>query len=129
MTLKHLTEKQIATIINAADALNVADLPSEESITLLPDDIHKTFEHQRELGPLQNVLQMAIADLPLEARLELMAVLWLGRGDVPEATYDDFLQHARRSADEGDVGYIAEKSRGLPTYLRNGMAKLKAFQN
>ena len=76
--------------------------------------------------PEGDALEQAIGSLSHEARLELAALMWLGRDDGdPDA--DDFatnLDHAKRSSDEFDVDYIAEKSAALPTYLRAGLARL-----
>jgi hypothetical protein len=123
--LKHLTQTQIEAIIDAAKALNKVSPPGEQELSFSWHDLSREFEEWKKLEPLEKALRACIRDLPLEARFELMAIMWLGRGDVPDASFDDFLKHARRHTDEGDVYYIAEKWPSLPMYLRRGLEKLK----
>ena len=65
--------------------------------------------------PDQVVLKEKIAALSHDARLELMALMFVGRDDV---TFEDALAEAREISDEHDADYIAEKTMGLSTYLR-----------
>ena len=67
-------------------------------------------------------LRRAIEGLTFEARIELKALMWVGRGD--DLTFRDALEHGRRHADQGDAGYIAAKAPALPTYLRDGLTKI-----
>lgn len=126
--LRHLTQEQVDRVISAANELNAVDRPSEEGIRF-PGDLELHLKQWKQMQPQRAALRAAIAALPLEARFELMALMWVGRGDVPDATFDNCLEHARRSADEGDVNYIAEKSPSLPMYLRDGLAKLRHSSN
>jgi hypothetical protein len=68
------------------------------------------------------MLMQKISALGRDARMELMAVMWLGRDF--EGNYDEALKYAHQHSDEFDVDYIAEKAPALPTYLKNGMKKI-----
>jgi hypothetical protein len=67
-------------------------------------------------------LRRAIEGLTFEARIELKALMWVGRGD--DLTFRGALEHGRWHADQGDAGYIAAKSPALPTYLRDGLTEI-----
>jgi hypothetical protein len=54
-------------------------------------------------------------------RKELVALMWLGRGDAGD-NFADHLKEARRNPHP--VGYIWEKWSALPRYLREGLKKL-----
>jgi hypothetical protein len=70
----------------------------------------------------QKMLVQKISALSHDARMELMALMWIGRDF--EGTYNEAVKYAHQHSDEGDVNYIAEKSPALPTYLKNGMKKI-----
>ena len=67
-------------------------------------------------------LRSAIEGLTFEARIELKALMWVGRGD--DLTFRGALEHGRRHADQGDAGYIAAKALALPIYLRDGQRQI-----
>jgi hypothetical protein len=55
------------------------------------------------------------------ARAELIAVMWLGRGDSGD-DFQELVSHAMRSSDIGDSRYLSGKG-VLHTYLREGAEK------
>jgi hypothetical protein len=120
--LQHLKESELLKIIAAAERNNAAHPSSERGITLADG-----LDLLDRPDPEGDALEQAIGSLSREARLELTALMWLGRDDGdPDA--DDFatnLDHAKRNSDDGDVVYITEKSPALPTYLRAGLARLR----
>jgi hypothetical protein len=65
-------------------------------------------------------LYAAISSLDRQARRELVALIWLGRGDFE--TLADALAHVSDDSPEATAGYLAGKSRALPKYLRAGLA-------
>ena len=95
--LKHLTETDVHAIIKAAEQNN-----SVRS---------------------SRALEGAIKKLSRDAWMELVALVWLGRGDV-EGRFADHLKEARRTPHP--VAYITEKSPALPKYLREGLRKLSS---
>jgi hypothetical protein len=122
--LKHLTKEQVAAVIEAVEALNKIDQSDKTSLTK-PRKASDELKRWNERLPYRQTLVASIAALSLDARRELIALMWLGRGDDPEATFEQLLTHARSAEDESDVEYVAEKSLGLSQYLRRGLAKLK----
>ena len=70
----------------------------------------------------QKMLVQNISALNRDARMELMALMWIGRDF--EGTYNEALEYAHQNSDVGDVQYIAAKSPALPTYLKSGMKKI-----
>ena len=64
-----------------------------------------------------------IAGLTPDARYELMALMWIGRGDGDAEDFAAFTGDARGLSDSGDVDYICEKT-PLAEYLRAGLMKL-----
>ena len=120
--LKALTTQQIAKIINAAEELN-AKYPASDSITdgssVTVDDLKSSLDHER-------LLAQEIEALGHAGRMELIALIWIGRGDGDD--FDAALRHAKDEAMShsygGAIDYILAKSPVLPNYLRNGMKKL-----
>ena len=125
--LKHLRKEQIAVVIKAAEALNKIDQSDKKRLTIStkPKKAADELKRWKERLPYRQTLHASIAGLSLDARLELIALMWLGRGDDPEATFEELVPHARSDEDEGDVEYVTAKSPVLPQYLREGLAKLK----
>jgi hypothetical protein len=118
--LKHLTQSDISAIIAAAER-NVAAHPSpERGITL-----EEGLEMVGRPDPTYEALKQTIRALSQNARLELMALMWFGRGDEPGETFAELLAEAKRNSDSHDVDYIAEKSLALPSYLRDGLRRLR----
>ena len=50
--LKHLTQKQIEDIIDAADALNKVSPPSGRTLSFSMEDIEREFKERKKLEPL-----------------------------------------------------------------------------
>jgi hypothetical protein len=69
--------------------------------------------------PLRD-LKERIAALSPEARQELMALMWIGRGDYTAAEWEAALDEAQRRANAGDVDDIAERV-PLHDYLVKGL--------
>jgi hypothetical protein len=114
VVLKSLTIAQIETIISAAERLNAKYPPSVGEIGL-DDDITPYMNDSNEL-------RQAINALSQDARIELVAVMLLGR-EREKWTFEDAAKYARRNSAAAEVEYIAEKALRLPLYLRTGMKK------
>ena len=112
--LQALTVDRIETIISAAERLIVKYPPSELGISG-GHDITPYLNDSREL-------EHAIAPVSYDARMELMALMWLGR-EREEWNFGDAVTYAKKHSDQGDVRYITEKAPSLPLYLREGMRK------
>jgi hypothetical protein len=119
--LNHLKESDVTTVIAAAERYNSATPPSEFGVTL-----EEGLRKYQQARPHREALKQTINLLSAEARQELMALIWFGRGDAIEADFAQHLADAKRASDESDVDYIAEKSASLPVYLRAGLDRLKS---
>lgn len=116
--LKSLKIDQVNAIIKAANDLNEKYPPTGTAIRGSDITVEEIAAYHTDEKPLADLLSA----LNKEARMELMALIWVGRGDE-----DDFgaaVEYARRNSDDGDVPYIAEKAPALPTYLRDGLKKV-----
>jgi Protein of unknown function (DUF3775) len=123
-----LTAGMLAPIIAAADAAAAAQAAATE---------RRHAGRQRvdvvrcgDIGyvpapPERAQLQRLVGALPPPARHELMAVMWIGRGDEPASRFADAVAYARQGSDAGDVDYICEKL-PLADYLRKGVKRLRA---
>lgn len=89
----------------------------------LSAEVAGTLDASAGNGPLAE-LKAQLALLSPEARQELMAVLWIGRGDFAPGEWEDALTEAQRRSTEGDVDYIAERG-PLHDYLAKGLYLLK----
>ena len=118
---KHLKESDVQAIIEAAECNNAAHPPSELGITL-----EEARERRGRPDPTGIALKQALGSLPPEARIELMALVWFGRGNSIEPDFAEHVAEAKRNSNETDVSYIAEKSPALPVYLRAGLDRLKS---
>jgi hypothetical protein len=100
--LCNLTLAQVRTIISLSQALDT------DRISDLRAAFDSFYEYVQSLGH--------------EARMELMALMWIGRGF--EGSFADAVQYAYANSDEGDVLYIVEKSPDLSAYLSRGLTLL-----
>ena len=107
--LEALTIKEVENIIRAAEELNAKHPPSELGISPATHD-------SRSYMTDQKTLVQKISALSHDARMELMALIWIGRDF--EGNYNDALEYAHQESGEGDVRYIAEKSPALPIFLK-----------
>jgi hypothetical protein len=71
-------------------------------------------------NPPLRELKERVAALSPEARQELMALMWIGRGDYAAAEWEAALDEAQRRANAGDVDDIAERA-PLHDYLLKGL--------
>jgi hypothetical protein len=114
--LKNLSRSKIDTIIATAETLNAKYPPRDMGIDYATHD-----PRPYRLDSLG--LNKAVADLSDDERAELLALMWLGRGDQ-FTDFEDALSYAHEAANAGDVGYISDKAPALPKYLRAGLTKL-----
>jgi Protein of unknown function (DUF3775) len=101
--------------------LNHLTISDIENITVLAEQaIAPRSREGRSAAHL--VLRRAIERLSFEARLELKALMWVGRGE--DLTFRDALEHGRRISTEDDASYIAAKALALPFHLRDGLTEI-----
>jgi hypothetical protein len=69
-------------------------------------------------------LKRRIEALSPDARHELLAVMWIGRGDFAAAEWDRAVEQAASSTDAATADFIAERA-PLHDYLLKGLYQLK----
>src|SRR5262249_27874616 len=116
--LKHLTVDEIHKIIHAAKELNAKHPPSDTGTGLSDVKAGDILDYEDDAKKLKD----EIAALRHDARMELMALMWIGRDF--EGTFDQAVKEANEQSDDDEVDYIAEKSPALPIYLANGLKKI-----
>ncbi len=85
----------------------------------------------REIGILESTgdnptlleLRSALEDLNDDEMAELLALVWLGRGDYSRAGWEEALAAAREARDERAVRYLLETP-NLSDLLEQGLAEL-----
>jgi hypothetical protein len=117
--LKHLTVKDVYTVISLCDAANAE--ASGEVVAAKDISLEKLLEDSPEEKALEDFLRSLSGD----AITELQALLWTGRGDG-DRNFAENLEDAYETTDAGTVRYIAEKSPALPLYLRTGLKSPKS---
>jgi len=114
---KHLRTSDIERIIKAAEDYHAVARSKQE----WSDASEFTPDRVAEIKPKRQALAAAIETLSDGARKELVALMLVGRGDTPDATFDDYLEQGKSRSKEDDIAYAIEKSLGLPKYLRDGL--------
>jgi Protein of unknown function (DUF3775) len=121
---KHLTLKDISDISLLSHAQNEAEKISDGVISFGSDEMNEKIAQILEKGrPEYIALARRIDQLSSEAVEELLAVMWLGRGDAEASDFNILLSHAKSSIDKNVHFYIASKS-PLAEYLQNGLQRL-----
>jgi len=85
-------------------------------------DSLEVVEAADDSGKYQRLRSM-IADLTDDARIELRAIMWVGRGDFAAGNWDQALAQADGSANQAVIDTLAEKA-DLHDYLMKGLYKL-----
>lgn len=116
MPLAALRPEEIREIAMLSRAMDNTDRPIEYTAADIGGPEWERWQEAKA------VVIARIDALPKEARLELVALAWLGRGDSGD-DFDALLAHARRSSDGGDSRYLASKA-PLHQYLAAGAHRL-----
>jgi hypothetical protein len=85
-------------------------------------DSLEVVEAADDSGTYERLREM-IASLPDDARSELRAVMWVGRGDFAAGDWDQALTQAQGMANETAIDTLTEKA-DLHGYLMKGLFKL-----
>ncbi len=110
----------VSTVIGMAEKLSSSERSAETASKHLPSEIFAT-----KYEPARSRLKDYLNSLSAQERVELSALMWLGRGDADEQIedWDSLITLAYETGD--DIDYIVDKE-PLATYLRQGLAKFKA---
>jgi hypothetical protein len=96
---------------DAEEGSNAADDDEREILLDTPDD------------PTEQELRDAIDGLGIPERQELLALMWLGRGDYDAESWSEALQQARQTQSASETAYLL----GTPLlgdYIEEGVAAL-----
>jgi hypothetical protein len=91
--------------------------------TTTGDDSPLTFMVQREDDPTRQLMAEFVGGLNIEEQEDLLALLYLGRGDFDLDSWDEAVAEARTRIDARDADFMIGDP-GLPEYLG---AALDAF--
>jgi hypothetical protein len=116
-----LKEGVVHTVIQLTEELYGQERSRESALTYLPSEIAGI---AAEYEPQRKRLVDYLNSISYQERAELLALIWLGRGDAGEQVEDwtSLVTAALESGD--DVNYIVEKE-PLANYLHSGLAKLQ----
>jgi Protein of unknown function (DUF3775) len=113
--------QKLAYIIEKARGYD-AEVPSEaEEGSNAADDGEREILLDTPDNPQE--LRAAIDELNVDEREELLALMWLGRGDYDAESWSEALQEARSTATAGESAYLL----GTPVlgdYLEEGVSAL-----
>ncbi|RUW74758.1 MAG: DUF3775 domain-containing protein [Mesorhizobium sp.] len=122
MSLSHITETKVQQVVALATALNNAfprsplGLDSRSKEDAAKASAYVASQQRRDLVAYYE-------GLSADERAELVALIWHGRGDV-DPDWAFLLSQAKKERNGAE--YVAQKASALPTYLQDGLAKLKA---
>jgi hypothetical protein len=125
MPLKHLSGEQVHQVVHCATVLTEA-FPDPAFGLKVGDraDFQEAMDHLS--SPEARALTEVVRSLSEDARSELTALMWLGRGD----SGDDFgklVEEARKNFGPRGIEYITQKAPSLPVYLMRGLAALSTL--
>jgi hypothetical protein len=111
------------TILNKTYQTDVDEVPRPQGERNPSSfDSLEVVEAADDSGKYQRLRSM-IADLTDDARIELRAIMWVGRGDFAAGNWDQALAQADGSANQAVIDTLAEKA-DLHDYLMKGLYKL-----
>ena len=120
MAMKYLKEETINEVINLA---NRCYSPDEDEQRLFNFSDEKEVKKAFKLRPEEEQLEKFIDGLSNDEKTELMALMWLGRGD---GEWSSLIDQAGKELNDAAL-YIAEKAPSLAIYLNRGIEKARAI--
>ena len=116
--------EKLAYIITKAREYDAEVLPVDEDAGSNPsDDLDRDILEATADNPTYQELVDALNSLGDPERIELLALMWLGRGDYDKDEWREALEEARRIHDSKETAYLV----GTPLlgdYLEEGLAQL-----
>ncbi|HTQ32923.1 MAG TPA: DUF3775 domain-containing protein [Stellaceae bacterium] len=99
--------EQLAYIIEKAREFDVQTAPVDSDSGSNPsDDNDVAILEATDDNPTLGELTAALDALDDEQRIELLALVWVGRGDFDRAEWRDALAQAREVHDENETSYL-----------------------
>jgi hypothetical protein len=116
-------EKVAYIIIKAREYEAQVPPVGEESSSNPADDDGREVLEEGPDNPIRQELVDAIDGLSGLERVEILALMWLGRGDFSKEEWRDALREAQRVHDEKETEYLVGTPL-LAEYLQDGLAQL-----
>jgi len=114
--------EKLAYIIEKAREFD-AEVPSDaEEGSNAADDDEREILLDTPDNPIEQELREAIDGLGIPERQELLALMWLGRGDYDAESWSEALQQARQTQSASETAYLL----GTPLlgdYLEEGVSR------
>jgi len=111
---------KVCQIMEAARQLAGRVVPTTGDQTTNGDDSSLAFIEQRDDDPTRPQIVEAIAGMNVEEQVDLLALVYLGRGDFDLDGWDDALEEARSRIESGDAEFMIG-DRALPAYLSEAL--------
>ena len=114
--------EKLAYIVEKAREFD-AEVPDAEEGSNAADDDERQILLDTPDNPTEQELRDAIDGLGVLERQELLALMWLGRGDYDAASWSEALRQARETQSATETGYLL----GTPLlgdYLEEGASAL-----
>jgi hypothetical protein len=111
---------KVCQLMEAGRELAGRVAPTTGDKTTNGDDSPTAFIEQRDDDPTRLEIVEAIAGMNVEEQIELLALLYLGRGDFGIDEWDDALQEARERIEMGDVDFMIGDE-AFPDYLGDAL--------
>jgi hypothetical protein len=116
--------EKLAYIIVKAREYDAEVPPVDEGSGSNPsDDAERDVLEESPENPTYQELVDAIEGLSEPERIELLALMWLGRGDYSKEEWRDAVLEARRLHDEKETDYLVGTPL-LAAYLEEGLSQL-----
>ncbi len=132
--LVHLTRAKVEKIARLAEAANRArtEFLKKKNIgqkvsgdrIIGAGDLSLKHLHDAKREPNKVELERAIDSLSKDELMELMALMWVGRGNYDRGTWQVALDHAKKTSNSESSRYVSGKSPVLAKYLERGLAAL-----
>jgi len=114
--------EKLAYIIEKAREFD-AEVPSDaEEGSNAADDDEREILLDTPDNPIEQELREAIDGLGIPERQELLALMWLGRGDYDAESWSEALQQARQTQSASETAYLLGTPL-LSDYLEEGVSR------
>jgi hypothetical protein len=114
---------KVCQIIEAARELEGRVPPTTGDKTTTGDDSRFVFMEESDDDPTREEIAEAIAGLNVEEQADLLALIYLGRGDVDLAEWDDAVVQAQADIEDGDADFMIGDA-ALAGYLGDALDAL-----
>lgn len=116
--------EQLAYIVEKAREFDAETAPADPEAGASPDDrTENSILEATADNPTEQELTAALSSLDDDQRVEILALMWLGRGDFTREEWRDAVAQARETHNEGEISYLMGTPL-LADYLEAGLDTL-----